>query len=208
MEKTYYLYRHIRHDKNQVFYVGIGTLVSEELQKKTGSTFKAIHRRAYDRVKSRNQHWKNIVAITDFTVEIMLHTNDIELIAKKEIEFISLHKKTLCNLTEGGLGITSYSHTAESKAKIAIAFSGKKLTADHIAKANQRKFKPVIMYRADDTLNKEVFSFQSLSEAAIHLGGIHKIGNISSCLLGLKNTAYGYKFEYQSVESQDKELAR
>lgn len=94
----YYLYRHIRLDKNEVFYIGIGTKSSKVSK-------------CYSRAKSKsrkNKIWHNIVAKTPIKIEILLESNDIEFIKNKEIEFIRLYgrrdlkKGSLVNLTNGG----------------------------------------------------------------------------------------------------------
>lgn len=87
------LYRHIRLDKNEVFYVGIGKDIS----------------RAYSKLRSR--FWKIITDKTDYRVEILF--DDIatwEEACEKEKEFIKLYGRkdigtgTLVNLTDGGDG--------------------------------------------------------------------------------------------------------
>jgi hypothetical protein len=90
-----YLYRHIRVDKNEVFYIGIGSDPS------------------YDRantVKGRNTYWKRIVNKTSFNVEIMIDFLSWEDACAKEKEFIKIYGRrdlglgTLCNLTDGADG--------------------------------------------------------------------------------------------------------
>jgi len=139
-DKEYYLYRHIRLDTNQVFYVGIGT------KRKYYASHVAEYSRAHSR-ENRNNHWNRIVAKTDIRVEIIYETFDsIELI-NKEIEFISLYGRrdlgtgTLVNLTSGGEGINGISdktresmsrakqgttRTDETKEKIRKAVTGRK----------------------------------------------------------------------------------
>jgi len=91
----YYIYRHIRLDKNEVFYIGIGT-------KKEKSTHKQCYYRAF-RKANRNPHWNNIVNLNpNYKVEILLESDSLDFIIEKEIEFIELYKKTLCNKTSGG----------------------------------------------------------------------------------------------------------
>ena len=98
IENKFYLYRHIRTDKNEVFYIGIGS-------KRTDNNYS----RAYSK-NLRNYHWENIVKKTKYNVEILFETNDRNLIIEKEKEFIKLygrsdlHLGTLCNLTDGGEG--------------------------------------------------------------------------------------------------------
>lgn len=91
-----YVYRHIRLDTNEVFYVGVG--------------FDDKFKRAYSKI-GRNNKWYNILKETDYEVEIIMYDLSVEDTFKKEIEFISIHgrgdlgKGTLCNLTNGGLGV-------------------------------------------------------------------------------------------------------
>lgn len=92
--KSKYLYRHIRPDTNQVFYVGIG---------------REDTNRAWQ-ISKRNSCWNKIVAKNDrkFIVEILLEELSWELANQKEIEFIKLYGRidlktgTLANLHEGG----------------------------------------------------------------------------------------------------------
>jgi hypothetical protein len=103
------VYRHIRLDKNQPFYIGIGNEKS----------------RAYDK-RSRTKQWKNI-AKNGYEVEILFEDIDYEEAKKKEIEFIALYGKkseksgTLVNLTSGGDGTLGYKHTEESIEKCRTA---------------------------------------------------------------------------------------
>lgn len=98
-EGQYYLYRHIRLDRNEVFYVGIGTKAEQYRP----------YRRAYSK-KGRNDIWSRIIAKTNYEVEILLESDSLEFIKLKEKEFINLYgfryaenkKGTLCNLTFGG----------------------------------------------------------------------------------------------------------
>ena len=59
-----YVYRHIRVDKNEPFYIGIGS---------------GGYRRA-NSTKGRNKIWYGIVARTDYEVEIVLDNFDIRSI--------------------------------------------------------------------------------------------------------------------------------
>lgn len=102
----YYLYKHVRLDKNQVFYVGIGTIKKKitHLSIKTNR-----YKRAYEK-SNRNKYWKNIVNKTNYKVEILLESDNLDFIKTKEIEFIKLYGRrdlkqgTLVNLTDGGDG--------------------------------------------------------------------------------------------------------
>ena len=105
----YYLYRHIRLDKNIPFYIGIGT-------KPINVKFKSLKRefwRAYSK-SHRNKFWKNITNKTKYEIEILYEDNNFEIIKEKEKEFIKLYgrkdlkKGELCNLTDGGEGTVNY----------------------------------------------------------------------------------------------------
>lgn len=123
----YYLYRHIRLDTNKPFYIGIGT-------KKDYNTFKSIYARAFEKKSGRNKYWKNIVAKTDYKVEILIESNDYNFIKEKEKEFISFYKK-LSNFTLGGEGF-SCKHNKSSIQKMLIT---KELKRRKIEKENTEK---------------------------------------------------------------------
>jgi len=127
-----YLYRHIRVDKNEPFYIGIG-----ECNNNKGN----IYKRAYNRSR-RNSHWKNIVSKTDYIVEIIFDNLSWEEACEKEKWWINFYGRSdlgngpLCNLTDGGEGIIGYSPTQETRRKISKAGTGRKMdksiyTEDH-----------------------------------------------------------------------------
>ena len=120
-----YLYRHIRLDKNEPFYIGIG---SDDKYK-----------RAFSK-NNRNKHWKNITSCIDYEVEIVLDDLSWSEACKKEQEFIFLYKRkdqnkgTLCNYTDGGEGVPGLQVSAESREKMRIAQTGKTQSPEQIAK--------------------------------------------------------------------------
>jgi hypothetical protein len=93
-----YVYRHIRLDINQPFYIGIG---SDELYERSISH------------KSRNKHWMHIVNKIDYRIEILLDDLTWDEACEKEREFISLYGRRdlgtglLVNMTDGGEGLTN-----------------------------------------------------------------------------------------------------
>ena len=101
------VYRHIRLDKNEPFYIGIGK----------------TEKRAYEKIK-RNQFWNNVINKTDYQVEILFNDLSWEQAEEKEKEFIALYGKKdnntgcLVNITDGGGGRLGARHTEESKRKI------------------------------------------------------------------------------------------
>jgi len=121
-----YIYRHIRVDTNEVFYIGSGGFdKSEEIE---------TYKRAFTK-KNRNKYWRNIINKTDYEVEILIEGLNYEETIKKEIEFISLYgrkdlnKGSLVNMTDGGEGIKNCS--IESKEKISKTNKGKKFSEEH-----------------------------------------------------------------------------
>ena len=111
-----YLYRHIRLDKNEPFYIGIGS--------------DNRYRRANERAR-RNKHWKNIVLKSDYEVDILFNNLTWENACKKEIEFIELYGRkdigtgTLVNLTGGGDGAYKTNPSEETRLKLSLKAKGK-----------------------------------------------------------------------------------
>lgn len=97
-----YLYRHIRLDTNEVFYIGVGT----------------TPHRAYTKF-GRNKHWGNIVNKTKYDIDIIIDDLSYDNALKKEKEFITLYgrkdlnKGTLVNMTDGGDGTIGVIFTEE-----------------------------------------------------------------------------------------------
>lgn len=108
-----YVYRHIRLDKNEVFYIGIGS---------DGS-----YKRAFSK-KYRNRHWRFIVDQTDYEIEIMMDDLTWEQAQEKEREFICLYgrrdldKGTLVNMTDGGDGL--HNPSLELREKYSKLYTG------------------------------------------------------------------------------------
>lgn len=116
----HYLYRHIRLDTEEPFYVGIGTK-----PKRNYCSHTAEYSRAYAKTGTeRTNFWKGIISKSDYEVEILMESDDYEFIKQKEIEFIALHgrrnlgKGTLCNLTDGGDGVLGSIKTKEEREAI------------------------------------------------------------------------------------------
>jgi hypothetical protein len=92
-----YVYRHIRFDKNQPFYIGISKGESRNC-KRGSSSF------------GRNTIWKRIVDKTGWEVEIILDGLTWDEAKLKEIEFVKLYGRLnnntgiLANMTDGGEG--------------------------------------------------------------------------------------------------------
>lgn len=135
MTARHYLYRHIRLDKNEPFYIGIGTK-----QKRNHNSFKSEYRRAFDINRKTSSVWNNIVSKTGYEVEILLESDDYEFVKQKEIEFIILYgrinKKTGClsNMTDGGDGLINYIRSKEWSKKHSEYMIGRKQSKETIEK--------------------------------------------------------------------------
>ena len=101
MEK-YFVYQHIRNDKNTIFYVGIGKIRLD----KSATTEKMKHYRAYSK-QGRNPIWKAIVNKTSYSVEIVQTNLTKEEAIQLEISLIEKYGKIknkglLSNISDGG----------------------------------------------------------------------------------------------------------
>jgi len=112
-----YLYRHIRLDKNEVFYIGIAN----------DDTYKRCKIKA-----NRSTYWKNIVNKTSYEVEIILDDLTWEDACLKEKEFIALYgrkdlgKGTLINFTDGGEGTPGIKRSEDYILKMSERQKGEK----------------------------------------------------------------------------------
>jgi hypothetical protein len=117
-----YVYRHIRLDKNQPFYIGIG---SDEK-----------YNRAYNE-KHRNKFWKAIASKSDYEVEIILDGLTWDQACAKEIEFIKLYgrrdkrKGCLVNLTDGGEGGNGAIRDSKFRKVVSEKMKGKRNALGH-----------------------------------------------------------------------------
>ena len=120
------VYKHIRLDTKEVFYIGIGT-------KK---------RRAYSQYK-RSKHWHSVVKKSGHTVELLHEDIDWDTACEIEKELIKLYGRkdlglgTLVNMTDGGDGRFGAKASDETKKKMSLAKKGKKLTQEHIDKTRR-----------------------------------------------------------------------
>ena len=114
--KKYYVYQHIREDKNEIFYIGIGTKSKQDLKCNTYSRASSKHK--------DNNIWLKIVAKTAWKFEILFESDNRKEVEQMEIELITKYgrkcDKTGClaNLTLGGESNLGYKHTQEAIQKI------------------------------------------------------------------------------------------
>lgn len=151
---TCYVYRHIRLDKNEPFYVGVGS--------------DKHYKRAYQNgINKRNQYWHKITSKTDYEVEIILDGLSWEKALEKEIEFISLYGRVntktgiLCNLTDGGEGVAGKIVSDETRKKQSLV-NKKPQTKEHREKAAKSHFKKIVQLDMNGNIIK---IWDSLKEA-------------------------------------------
>jgi hypothetical protein len=113
-----YVYSHNRLDKNEVFYIGIGSDSNNK------------YSRAYNTI-DRSKFWKSIVNKTKYVVHILFDNVSWEDACQKEKDLIKMHGRkdlgtgTLVNMTNGGEGILGYIFTENDKIKISNSKKGK-----------------------------------------------------------------------------------
>lgn len=179
MNKSY-VYRHIRLDKNEVFYIGMGTEVRNRSKQ-----------RAYCRER-KNRHWMNIAKSIPYDVEIIVDGLTVDQAMRKEREFISLYgrrdmgKGTLVNLTDGGDYSLGKKHSDLQKELSSI-----------------RKSKKVCQY---DLNGRFIKLYPSAEKAAIDTRGSKS--HICKCANLKKNnfTAKGFIWRWYSGSIEDIEI--
>lgn len=158
-----FVYRHIRLDNGNPFYIGIGKSES----------------RAYS-TKGRSKFWKRIVDKCGYEVEILFDNLDYEQAKLKEQEFISLYGRTntcnglLCNLTDGGDGSLGYKPTEEALSKISKTSKGRIKSPEQIEKWKRK----MNFTKSDETkekirqslLNKPHTEERKANQSKAHLG--------------------------------------
>lgn len=142
------LYRHIRLDKNEPFYIGIGADV----------------KRAYSK-HGRSKYWSRVAKL-GYEVDILIEDLTWEEACEKEREFISLYgradlnKGPLVNMTDGGDGALGRPQTERLKEKLKNSpnrFSLVKWQKDNGGSPNKGKKMPS---PTEDTLVKRSVSIK------------------------------------------------
>jgi hypothetical protein len=208
---NYYLYRHIRLDKNKPFYIGIGTVYKNNANSNLESVY---YKRAY--CKQRSNLWYNITNKTNYVVEIIIESDNYNFIKNKEKEFISLYGRinnntgSLVNLTDGGEGTSNRVVSQKTKDILKNKAAGRKWSCEYkelfknrklgkkqsklqIDKAARGKYKPITQCDMSGNVIKE---WESTKIAAETLG-INK-PPISMVLKGLNKTYKGFIWKYKT----------
>ena len=221
-----YVYRHIRLDKNEPFYIGIGK----------DDTYK----RAYQSSKTkRSDFWHNI-ASKGYEVEILIDNLTWEQACEKEKEFISIYGRrdlgqgTLVNLTNGGenppihIGHTNPMKRIENKEKISNGRKGMVFSIEHknnlsLAAKSRNQIPPsrkgqsmskegidkMIKTRLENgKLRKKIYQYDTKFnlintwDYALEIKKTYKnysIGNIHSVCRKERKIAYGYIWSFELI---------
>lgn len=167
----HYLYRHIRLDKNEPFYIGVGTK-----HRKVSPFYRA------ETVKNRNEIWTGIYNKTPIEVEILMESDSVEFLMQKEMEFISLYGRLyknegcLANMDMGGYtnrsGRTESAREKASKRMIALnkEMAKKRVGTTHF-------YKTVVPVNVYDTNGYLLGCFKSCAEAARYFNVEYKYFN-------------------------------
>ena len=218
MENNWYVYRHIRLDKNEPFYIGIGN------KKNYGRAFEL-------RKDKRNEMWVKIFLKTQIRVEIISDGLTKQEAGEKEQYYIKLYGRKdlytgcLCNMTDGGDGIWNCKrtdktkkilseqkmgeknpqfgkkHSEELRIKRSLALRGKKRTEDSkikhslaTIKSGQAKRTLIIDYKTKEELG----IYHSISEACRSVGLCPRNDGSKAIMVanGKRNQVKGYSFTY------------
>lgn len=177
-----YVYRHIRLDKNEPFYIGIGS--------------DSDYKRANDK-RGRNKIWNGVISKTQYEVDILFDGLTWEQACEKEKEFICLygridkHNGVLVNLTDGGDGAFGVIMTEERKKQISELSKGNKSRTGQKTSEETKKR----MSEAQKGLKRKPFSeqgWENFIKARIATRGrkqsIEEIENRRKSLIGKKRT--------------------
>lgn len=172
---NYLLYRHIRLDKNEPFYIGIGN-----------------KKRPYEK-RRRNKYWQHIINNTNYKIEILFDNLTWDEACEKEKEFIKLYGRKdlklgcLVNLTDGGDGTLNtiswnkgkkglFKHSEETKIKLSEQKKGKKLTDKQLEALKNRKKSDYWLGKNLSIEHKEKLSKSRIGKSNINKG-VYKYDN-------------------------------
>ena len=159
---VFYVYVHKKSSDGSIFYVGKGK-----------------NKRAYSKT-GRNSYWRNIVAKHGYTVEIVQNYLPEWLAFELESFLITEYKQcgyTLSNLTDGGEGVSGYTHSEEAKRKLSVILKGHKFNVGRIPSLEARKKMSIAgkgRKRSEETKTKMSDSKKGIKHPLSKLANIYK----------------------------------
>lgn len=163
---SFYIYRHIRPDKNEVFYIGKGNNIS------------SLNYSRKDWRHKRNNLWQKIVNKNNgvFISEIIFECETEEEVNRKEAEFILIYGRiniktgTLANLTDGGDGCVGMKHSKETLAKLSISAKNRKTPNPFLGKKHSENTKKLLSKMRSDKPNKPKDKFINVNTGEVLYG--------------------------------------
>lgn len=192
----FYIYRHIRPDTNEVFYVGKGNNLSSVGYKRKDWIFK------------RSKIWSDIVKKNNeiFKSEVIFECQTEDECNEKEIEFILLYGRknlrngTLANLTDGGDGCVGMRHSNETLNKLSISAKNRTTPNPFKGKTHTVETRALLSKLATDKPNKPKVKFINVDTNEIYNGlyeTARAIGINKATLL--RNLRNGYQNNHTSI---------
>lgn len=162
------VYRHVRLDTNEVFYIGI--------------SISGKKRRAYTN-DNRNKHWHNIVNKIkgEYRVDIIFDDLTVKEAQEKEKELIALYgrrdlnKGPLCNLTNGGEGVLGIRFTEETCKKMSIDRKGRKHS-----EARKLAMKGILAGENNPNFGKKIPDWHKEINRKAQLGRKHTLSHVEN----------------------------
>jgi hypothetical protein len=198
---THFVYCHIRPDNEQIFYIGKGTS------------------RRVDSALGRSKYWNNIVNKANGFRSVVLAKCQDENVAlgyeKVLIKKLRESGAKLCNITDGGEGVSGYKHPEEVKAfLIKNSIGNKSRTGQRISNAQKAKMSASLKGRKHTNatrfkIGKAVYCltnnkyYPTQTEACKELGLI--TSSVSMCCKGKISQTHGYKFRFATEQDNVKD---
>jgi hypothetical protein len=196
--KKFYVYLHRRLSDSLPFYLGKGT--GDRAWRKSHRSF----------------HWKNIVNKHGYTIEILQEFDDEQEALQYEIDGIAALKEAgynLCNITDGGEGVSGLKHSEKAKEAMRQAKTGLKHSEEHKAKISAtlkakgiNNTKHLVMrhhlyrYTGTSTIDGTQIIFDGGSPLITQLG-LNQVA-INACCRGKAKHHKGYTFTRELLKDK------
>jgi hypothetical protein len=194
-KRKFYVYLHRRLSDNLPFYLGKGS-----------------GKRAFSK-SHRSTYWKRIVDKHGYCIEILQEFDDEQEAFEYEKDGIAALKEAgypICNLTDGGEGVSGYKHTPEAIKLISEASKGRFLGFKHsqetIANFRSRfltsgKFIGKLLYVYTATFIESGASITLVGNTALRKEGFNP-SHVSKCCLGTRPSHKGYTFTRELIKKE------